>query len=406
MCIAVISTAHPKYALIVINNRDEFILRPTSPPHWWTIKVPQQQSSPPPQNATQSQQNPTTNGHPARDQQDGPDDSKQQEEVQHVLSSRDLLRAEQGTWLGITRAGHLAVLTNYREIDPTTGAPSVTGAKSRGAMVTAWLGTPRRQAVAAFVEGMIADGATTGVGGFTLICGKLRRRRRTQKMAAAMATPTPNGHVDDESGSDSNNNDNNLEPLAVLSNKALHSDHIPWIAGQRGETVGLSNAAFDNPVEWPKVKKGKALLEQVLAETVEGDFSEDELRERLFGLLSRDELPTKPGMSLEDHFKLLQESIFIPPLGNQNHKDEMAQARAGEKLGDVVAKPESGTAAQPAWFSTGLYGTQRQTVILVDWEGNVTYTERSLFDASGVPLEKGKGDETFRFSIEGWDESG
>lgn len=411
MCIALLTTAHPKYALIVVNNRDEFILRPTSQPHWWTIKVPSchAHSSPHPTAGT-GENDPTTNGqHPPAEQNGEKHNAEEEEEIQHVLSSRDLLRAEQGAWLGITRAGHFAVLTNYREIDPSTGAPSVTGTKSRGAMVTAWLGNSSKQSVGSFVESMIADGGTTGVGGFTLICGKLRRKRGDQE-----------GHDHGQDEGSSNNNNNNLEPLAVLSNKALHPDHIPWIAGQRGEIVGLSNAAFDNPVEWPKVKKGKALLEKVLADAVEQNSTEEELQEKLFWLLSRDELPTGPDMSLEDYFKVLQESIFIPPIGNQNHKDDMATRRGTattDKPGDgdsstaataaaatAAVKPEEG--AQPAWFSTGMYGTQRQTVILVDWEGNVTYTERSLFDANGVPLEKGQGDETFRFSIEGWDQSG
>ncbi len=53
---------------------------------------------------------------------------------------------------------------------------------------------------------------------------------------------------------------------------------------------------------------------------------------------------------------------------------------------------------------TGMYGTQRQTVILVDWEGNVSYTERALWDAHGNAIERGQGDVTFRFPIEGWEE--
>lgn len=395
MCIALITTAHPKYALIVINNRDEFILRPTSEPHWWTIRVPSQhQQSSSPQNATAS------NGHPPSVEQNGNlQNGEGQEEIQHVLSSRDLLRAEQGAWLGITKAGHFAVLTNYREIDLATGAPSVVGTKSRGAMVTAWLGASRHQAVGDFVETMIADGGTTGVGGFTLICGKLRRRR-----------PRAQGHEEATNG----DHENNMEPMAVLSNKALHPDHIPWIAGQRDETIGLSNAAFDNPVEWPKVKRGKALLKQLIAEAAEKNSTEQELQDQLFQLLSRDELPTGPDMSLEDHFKVLQESIFIPLIGNQSHKDDMAKATK-EPEAAVAGKesepqqqqqpPPPKTGTQPAWFSTGMYGTQRQTVILVDWEGNVTFTERSLFDASGNPLKKGEGDVTFRFSIDGWDQS-
>ncbi|KAI5794405.1 hypothetical protein DFH27DRAFT_134977 [Peziza echinospora] len=33
----------------------------------------------------------------------------------HIFSGRDLARPERGTWLGITRQGRIAVLTNYRE---------------------------------------------------------------------------------------------------------------------------------------------------------------------------------------------------------------------------------------------------------------------------------------------------
>ena len=54
-------------------------------------------------------------------------------------------------------------------------------------------------------------------------------------------------------------------------------------------------------------------------------------------------------------------------------------------------------------FATGMYGTQRQTVILVGWDGNVTYTERALWDPNGNAIERGQGDMTFRFGVEGWD---
>jgi len=47
MCIAIATTAHPDYALIVADNRDEFISRPTSQPHWWTPPPP-----PPPEPET------------------------------------------------------------------------------------------------------------------------------------------------------------------------------------------------------------------------------------------------------------------------------------------------------------------------------------------------------------------
>ncbi|KAF3761676.1 hypothetical protein M406DRAFT_266796 [Cryphonectria parasitica EP155] len=375
MCIALLTTAHPKYALIILDNRDEFILRPTSPPHWWTTKASRHSS----RTAT-----PASNEHAT---QNG---DTSEEELQHILSSRDLLRPEQGTWLGITRSGHFAVLTNYRELDTSTGAPSISGTKSRGGMVTAWLGNSSQQSVTDFVEDMITSGGTQGVGGFSLLCGKLRKRKTE--------------------------GENELEPLGILSNKAEHPEQIPWIAGRRGEIVGLSNAAYDAPQEWPKVTKGKALLKKAIEEAVAADASEGELRERLFGVLDQDDLPRAPESAFEDYLKVLQESIFIPLIGDQQHRDDMVSwtSRAKEnvhvsaELKDALDKVEGlqRPDPQPAQgFSKGMYGTQRQTVILVDWDGNVTYTERSLFDADGNEIEKGKGDAVFHFAIDGWESS-
>lgn len=396
MCIALLTTAHPKYALILLNNRDEFILRPTSQPHWWTTKIsdPAKQGQPTTSTATSTTTQDARNNHDA--------DAK----VQHVLSSRDLLRAEQGTWLGITRAGHLAVLTNYRELEPGSGAPSVSGARSRGAIVNLWLGAPTELSVADFVEHAIAGAETQGIGGFSLICGKLRRRKSASTSTSTGTSAAAEGQPQRE-----------MEPLALLSNKAARPDEIPRLCSARGQTLGLSNAAFDSPQEWPKVTKGKALLSEAVAGAIERDLGEDELREELFGVLSRDDLPQSPEMQFEDYFKVLHESIFIPPVGSQRHRDAMARvqqaAAPGSAVnGDAHEDPEikaalagaRDTTAPTQGFSTGMYGTQRQTIILVDWEGNVIFTERSLFDGNGNATARGKGDVTFRFAIDGWDQ--
>lgn len=75
-------------ALLLLANRDEFYARPALPLHWW-------------------------------------EDDK-------VLAGRDVTGG--GTWLGITRSGRMAVLTNYR--DP---AHFRTDAASRGALVSGFL---------------------------------------------------------------------------------------------------------------------------------------------------------------------------------------------------------------------------------------------------------------------------
>lgn len=86
MCLIILGwQAHPDYPLVVAANRDEFLARPAVPAHWWT---------------------------------DAPG----------LLAGRDLEGG--GTWLGLSRGGRFAALTNYR--DPTLHRP---GAPSRGALV-------------------------------------------------------------------------------------------------------------------------------------------------------------------------------------------------------------------------------------------------------------------------------
>lgn len=366
MCIVLITTAHPKYALMVLDNRDEYILRPTSRPHWWTAR-------------------PESSGNT----QNGSAGSKPPSEIQ-VLSSRDLQRCERGTWLGITKGGNFAVLTNYRETDTHDAAHPVSGMRSRGGMVTAWLSADPAEPTEQFVHRMLSDGAVKGVGGFSLLCGKLRKRRGGK----------------------------NLEPLAIISNRCDHDHDVPRICGERGSVYGLSNATYLEPSKenerliWPKIRNGMDMLKRVVTNAVRDDSSEKELLRSLFALLDADNFPSDHTIDLEDGIPLLKDSIFIPAFGGQEHQKEMSDA---QQRGDVKQTGHDSPAAetlksaarpvdQPNGFETGLYGTQRQTILLVDWDGNVTYMERALWDCNGNPIPRGSGDETFRFRIEGWEE--
>ena len=86
MCLIVIAyKCCPGHDLVVAANRDEFRARPACPAHWW----PEQPG---------------------------------------LLAGRDLEAG--GTWLGMTRGGRFAALTNFR--DPTRHRP---GTPSRGALV-------------------------------------------------------------------------------------------------------------------------------------------------------------------------------------------------------------------------------------------------------------------------------
>jgi len=90
MCLILIAwRGAAKYPCVVAANRDELHSRPASPAHWWP-------SCPP------------------------------------ILAGRDLLAG--GTWLGMTRTGRFAALTNYR--DPEQRRP---GTPSRGTLVASIL---------------------------------------------------------------------------------------------------------------------------------------------------------------------------------------------------------------------------------------------------------------------------
>jgi uncharacterized protein with NRDE domain len=89
MCLILLAwRVHPEYPLIVAANRDEFHARPAAPAAFWS---------------------------------DQPS----------ILAGRDL--EARGTWMGVSRSGRFAAVTNYR------GAFEPRAAESRGALVTRFL---------------------------------------------------------------------------------------------------------------------------------------------------------------------------------------------------------------------------------------------------------------------------
>lgn len=168
MCLIVLAVeAHPQYELVVAANRDEFYSRPTAPASFWP-------------------------------------------EARGVLAGRDLQAG--GTWLGVTKAGRFAALTNVRE----PGRHRV-DAPSRGRLVARFLAgreTPEEFAASLAEEGSVYNG-------FSLILG-IRGEL---------------WHVSNRGG----------RPARLLP--GVH---------------GLSNALLDEP--WPKVEKGKRALSAALSD--------------------------------------------------------------------------------------------------------------------------------------------
>jgi uncharacterized protein with NRDE domain len=168
MCLVlVVWRVHPQYPCLVAANRDEFHARPAARAGWWADR-PQ------------------------------------------ILAGRDLEAG--GTWLGLTRTGRFAALTNYR--DPEQRRPE---APSRGALVTAMLES----------GGSVAEGLEylRGVGarynGFNLIFSDGER-------------------------------------LGIY-------ESVRGCGRELGPGIyGLSNHLLDTP--WPKVQKAKSRLEAALVD--------------------------------------------------------------------------------------------------------------------------------------------
>ncbi|KAI4730747.1 DUF833-domain-containing protein [Aureobasidium sp. EXF-10728] len=316
MCIALLTTAHPDYPFILLNNRDEFLTRPTAKAAFW----------------------PSPN--------------------EHVLGGRDLQRPEQGTWLGLTKQGRLACLTNFRE----SGA-QVYGTKSRGGLPKAFLtqSPQSTQSSQEFARHMVEDVGVSDVGGFSLVFGKLSKRNICAK---------------------------NGEGLAIISNRIEDASATTWICGKPGEIRGLSNSHYGDRT-WPKVVEGEKQLHKAILEHTTAGSSKEDLLKSFFGILSMDTLPRrKHGQDWETYVYQLRNSIFIPRIGGENLKDSSADEIAAADVGHT-AKTDNGT-----------YGTQKQTVILVDHDGKVTYVEKTLYDEHGNSTDNDV--QQYEFEIEGW----
>lgn len=272
-----------------------------------------------------------------------------QEPNSHVLGSRDLARPDQGTWMGVTKQGRIAVLTNYRENAPI-------GTCSRGAIVNRFLTMPPQseKSTRQFVVDMIESNMAKRAGGFSLVCGRVN------------------------------------EPLAIVSNRMSHVDGITWIAKEKGETVGLSNTVFGDR-SWPKVTEGERLMDAAIKAHVESAEGEDALIRRLLDVLSTDTLPPSVAKAPKEVYEpLLKNSIFIPVIGDGEEKATEIP---------TTTTTNGGQQSELMAYMHGLYGTQTQTVLLVSHDGRVKYFERTLYDHNAKAIPIGKGDRVFEFTI-------
>ena len=254
------------------------------------------------------------------------------------------------------------MLTNFREegyLKPE--------ARSRGAMVNAFLTQPSDSAASteSFIESLVEGEGLKGIGGFSLACGKVG------------------------------------EPLAVISNRTPNVEAITWIAKKKGEIVGLSNAAIVDR-SWTKVTQGEQIMADVIEASVTSHEPQQNLIERLFGVLSHDTLPRGlPGQDWESQMSGLRQSIFIPAIGGASASEDSPEtfATAASEKSVGVEKPGGPNLVSDG--RSGAYGTQKQTVILVTHGGKVSFVERTLYGAEGRAIDIRDRDRSFEFDIRG-----
>jgi len=200
------------YALVLAANRDEFFARPTESAHYWT---------------------------------DAPT----------VLAGRDLEKS--GTWMGVTRDGRWAAVTNFRD-----GTRPEAGTRSRGELVARYL--LERSSAATYAAAVANEGAQYH--GFNLLVG-------------------------------------DTQGVHYVSNRGARPQILqPGI-------YGLSNHLLDTP--WPKVERGKRELEALL-EGNPGDPAEPLLALLADRRTAAEEALPETGVS-RDWEKLLSASFICAP---------------------------------------------------------------------------------------------
>lgn len=197
--------------------------------------------------------------------------------------------------------------------------------------------------------------------------------------------------------------------LSVLSNRSASAADLKTIASTAGETHGLSNSHFGDS-SWPKVVQGEKLLEQAIKKNASARGNEDELIESLFEILSIDKLRQRePGEEWDVYVRQMRNSILIPPLKGQAFP--AAEGGGKESAAEHLRVGVNGTSTPRQGEADGVsagtspavgYGTQKQTVVLVNRAGHVTFVERTLYDEKGSSVLDGEGMRRFEFDIEGW----
>ncbi|WP_022849635.1 NRDE family protein [Limisalsivibrio acetivorans] len=237
MCLIIFSyKQHPQYKLVFAANRDEFHYRLTKEAGWWE---------------------------PGRD----------------ILGGIDIEAG--GTWLGITRTGRFAALTNFRSPDEKKE-----NMRSRGMLTKEFLTCD--VSVEEYTDKLEAEAKEFN--GYNLIYG-------------------------------------DIDHLHYFSNRGKTPAAIPE------GLHGLSNALLNDP--WPKVMRGKVGMAKILQQE---------------------------SITAEQLMLMLKDEVKPPD----------------EELPETGVPKDWERSLSPMFIRAGEYGTRASTVILIDYDNNVHFHERTF----------------------------
>ncbi|KAI0786150.1 DUF833-domain-containing protein [Abortiporus biennis] len=306
MCVGFWSLEHPEYALVLCSNRDEYLSRPTAAAHFHSFQHLV---------ATEDAQLP-------------------------VLSGRDLRAG--GTWLGMTRAGRVALLTNITEEPKHYDS-------TRGHLVSSFL-LPEESETTLQEHVDVIEHENIPYAGFNLL----------------LLSPSFNHTEADQHEIVS------YEATYVTNSggggdiKVRHLQKSERICG--GMSNGVDGHGADS---WPKVKHGTELFDEVLKSTTTAKVTDEALSDRLFNLLT-----------------------WQCEGGPPNDRSQLRNT--------IHVAPFSVSASKHPEGKEDFYGTRLSTVILVHRDGHVTFIERDIWvlDEEGkVKRADANSQRVFKFQL-------
>ncbi|KAJ1974836.1 hypothetical protein H4R34_004570, partial [Dimargaris verticillata] len=219
------------YKLVLASNRDEYLDRDTKRADWWDV--------------------PYT----------------------HVLGPRDVQAGVNGTWVGFTKQGRWAILTNYHEINGMN-APSKT---SRGILVRDYLvhGMPPQQYLQSLCK---TTNSALGSNGQSPVTTATMAPATPPLDTSPVATASPASlpeptdantttavaalDIDDFNGFSLVVGDIVTDHVLTTTNRGDHCREVRALPADDPAVHGLSNQDLD--ANWPRVQRGSLILSEIV----------------------------------------------------------------------------------------------------------------------------------------------